>query len=122
MPAFPSVFPVWWIGLTAVVAGLLSLVILRRFFRELSWKEVLLLALIAGLSVFAWRMAGNIKELNDDPVPPFSPNDWLCPAITFVSLSVYTAFRPGLQKDRNRWEKMRAILTIVSLVVNVLVI
>jgi len=122
MPIFPSVFPLWWIGLTAAVVGLVSLVVLRRFFKELSWQEALLLVLVAGLSVLAWRMAGNIKELNDDPLPPFSPNDWLCPAITFVSLSVYAAFRPGLQKDRNRWEKMRAILTIVSLVANVLVI
>lgn len=122
MPVFPTVFPLWWIGLTAAVAGLVSLLVLRRFFKELSWKEVLLLALVVGLSVFAWRMAGNIKELNDDPLPPFSPNDWLCPLITFVSLSVYAALRHGLQKDRNRWEKLRAILTIVSLVANVLVI
>jgi len=122
MPAFPSVFPLWWIGLTAAVVGLVSLVVLRRLFKELSWQEVLLLVLVTSLSVLAWRTSGNIKELNDDPVPPFSPNDWLCPAITFVSLSVYAAFRPGLQKDRNRWEKLRAILTFVSLMVNVLVI
>jgi hypothetical protein len=77
---------------------------------------------VVGLSVLAWRLAGNVKELNDDPLPPFSPNDWLCPVITYVFLNVYAAFRTSLKKDRNRWEQVRALLTIVSLVVNVLAI
>jgi hypothetical protein len=120
MPDFPSVFPLWWISLTALVAGLATIVILGWCFKELAWKEIGLLALVVGLSVFAWRTSGNIKELNDDPVPPFSPNDWLCPAITFVFVSVYGAFhRPP---ETKRWELMRATLTIVSLVVNVVVI
>jgi hypothetical protein len=116
MPDFPSVFPLWWIGLTAVATGLAGLAILCWRLRELSWIDTLRLAPAAGLSVLAWRLAGNIAELNDDPLPPFSPNDWLCPAITFVFLSVYGAFhRPLGQKRR---ELARALLTIISLVVN----
>jgi hypothetical protein len=68
----------------------------------------------------AWRSAGNVPLLNDDPIPPFSPNDFLCPMLTFVALELYAAFRqPSLPSN---WEKTRAGLTLVSFVVNVLVI
>ncbi|HEX2909922.1 MAG TPA: hypothetical protein VH186_03875 [Chloroflexia bacterium] len=122
MPQFPAVFPWWWVALTSIVALIASFGLVRWRFKELSSRESWWLALVVGLSVLAWRLAGNIKELNDDPLPPFSPNDWLCPVITYIFLGVYAAFRTDLKRDGNRWEQVRALLTIVSLVANVLVI
>ncbi len=59
-------------------------------------------------------------QLNDDPIPLFSPNDLLCPIVTYVLLSLYAAFtRPA---NVARWERTRAWLTLVSFVVNVLFI
>jgi hypothetical protein len=75
---------------------------------------------VVGLSILAWRLSGNIPELNDDPIGALSPNDWLCPVVTYVFLGVYGAFRPP--PDGVAWDRERALLTIVSLVVNVITI
>lgn len=122
MPQFPSVFPWWWIGLTSAVALIVSFGLIRFLYKEFSISEVWLLALVVGLSVLAWRLAGNIPELNDDPLPPFSPNDLLCPVITYIFLSIYATFRTNLKRNESYFERARALLTIISLVVNVLVI
>ena len=83
-------------------------------------SELVILGVIVGFSVFAWRMAGHVAQLNDDPIPPFSPNDLLCPVVTYALLGIYAAFhRPT---DFAQWEKTRAWLTAVSFVVNVLFI
>lgn len=79
-----------------------------------------MIALIVGVSVFFWRLAGNVPQLNDDPIPPFSPNDVLCPIVSYVSLGGYAAFRPPAQAAN--WEKVRAWLTLISFVVNVVAI
>jgi hypothetical protein len=123
MPAFPSGFPLWWIALTALVAAgvsLLLLLLLRRRLPVGSAGEAVALALVVGLSVFGWRLSGNVPELNDDPIPPLSPNDWLCPVITYVCLGLYAAARPPA--DAVGWARVRALLTVVSFVVNVVVI
>jgi hypothetical protein len=96
MPAFPSVFPVWWIALTALVAAgvsLLLLLVLRRRLPVGSAGEAVALALVVGLSVFGWRLPGNVPALNDDLIPPLSPNDWLCPVVTYICLGLYAAAR-----------------------------
>lgn len=123
MPNFPSVFPFWWIALTAGVTFVVSYVILwilNRRGHTLAPRAMLGLALLAGLSVLLWRAAGNVAMLNNDPIPPFSPNDFLCPIVTYVFLETAAAFHP--LTDREHWGKARAWLTLVSFVVNVLVI
>src|SRR5215207_6178420 len=110
MPNFPSVFPLWWIALTAGVALVVSILLLRWRLKEFSFAEALLVATIVGLSVFFWRLSGNIKELNDDPLPPFSPNDWLCPLIVYVALGVYSRLRAAISALKG-WEQARAWLT-----------
>ena len=120
MPNFPSVFPLWWVTLTAAIASVVSLLVLRWRFKELSAQDAVLVSVVVGLSVFAWRLAGNIPSLNDDPIPPFSPNDFLCPIFTYVMVGLYAAWRPGA--GSMRWEQARAWLTLISFVVNVLVI
>ncbi len=123
MPQFPSTFPIEWIALTAAVACAASFVVLlaiNRLEPLLPTGESALVALVAGLSVLAWRYTANIPSLNDDSMPPFSPNDLLCPLLTYVFLGIYAAFRRA--PDSSRWERARALLTVVSFVVNVIVI
>ena len=123
MPDSALVFPVWHIGLTALIGAAVSfglLLIRGKSSGAMPSREAAAVSLVVGLSIIAWRLAGNVAQLNDDPIPPFSPNDLLCPVITYVFLGVYAAFRPPA--DRARWERARALLNIVSLVVNVVTI
>lgn len=78
------------------------------------------LPLVVGFSILMWRAAGNTSMLNDDPIAFVSPNDVLCPAITYVSLGVYAGLRGT--SGGAAWRRIRALLTIVSLVVNVVTI
>ena len=121
MPAFPSVFPLWWIALTAIIAGSVGFILLRWRFKELPIRERALAALIVALCVLAWRSSANIPQFNDDPIALLSPNDWLCPVITYIFLGVYAAFRPAVSALRG-WSQVRAWLTVITLVVNVIVI
>lgn len=104
------------------VASLVLIGVYRRVVKEsrLAWGQAVILALVVGVSIVLWRAAGNTPSLNEDPIPPVSPNDVLCPVMTYVGLSLYAGFRgidPGLD-----WMRLRALLTLVSLVVNVVTI
>jgi hypothetical protein len=119
------VFSAGQIGVSAVVGAVASLIALLAYNRwarngALAWSEAVLLAVVVGLSILVWRAAGNTPSLNDDPIPAVSPNDVLCPVLTYVSLGVYGAFRPLAQ--RPDWPRVRALLTALSLVVNVVTI
>ncbi len=123
MPESPSVFPLWHIALTAAIAfgaSLMMLMIWDNRQAAFDARERVVVSLMVGLSVLAWRLAGNVPPLNDDPVPLFSPNDLLCPIVTYVLLGVYAALRRPT--DLARWEQARALLTMLSFVVNVIVI
>ena len=120
MPTAPSVFPLWRIALTAVIAASISFVVLRWRFKHMIVSESTIAALVVGLSVLAWRLSANVPQFNDDPIALLSPNDWLRPMITYVCLGLYTAFHPPT--DPAHWAQVRALLTIVAFVVNVLVI
>jgi len=115
-----SVFPAWQIALDALVASIASLALLRWRFRDINAREAVGLALVVGVSGLAWRAGCNVGVLNDDPIPPISPNDVITPIATYVLLNVYGAFRnasawPG-------WPRAVGWLVVVSFVVNVLVI
>jgi hypothetical protein len=93
--SFPSVFPVWWIAATALSGAVMSYLVLLIYGRwgrglAMAQRQRLVLAVLAGGSIMAWRLSGNIPDLNDDPAGLLSPNDWLCPMLTFVVLSLYT--------------------------------
>ena len=109
--------------LISTLAGVvLSLVVLALYGRggkdsALSRADMVLVACLVGLSILVWREAGNTAALNEDPIPVVSPNDVLCPVITYVSLSLLAGFRTTLQ--RPDWPRMRAWLTLLSLVVNI---
>ena len=125
LPPFPSVFPVWWVAGTALVGVVVSLIVLWANGR---WGKVavypsaesIVVAVVVGLSILAWRLSGNIAELNEDPIGALSPNDWLCPVVTYMFLGIYAAFRPP--RSPAGWPRLRALLTIGSFLVNVVTI
>ena len=123
MSTSTSVFPFAHIALTAAItagAALLVLVALRARFKTLPLVDCLLVAVVAGISVLVWRSAGNTGALNNDPIPPVSPNDVLCPLVTYLFIGFYAAFRRPT--DAIRFEQARVLLTLVSFVVNVVTI
>ena len=111
--------------LSAVVGAVVSLVVLALYARwsrqseGIVWREAVLQALVVGVSIVLWRAAGNTQSLNDDRIPLVSPNDVLCPVVTYCSLGLYAATRLGNAPD---WGRTRALLTVVSFVVNVVTI
>ncbi len=115
-----GVFSPGHIALTAVVAGVLGLLILRWRLRALAVGETIVIALIVAASVLAWRLSANMPQLNSDGLPGFSANDWLCPVVTYVFLGLYAAARPPT--DGRRWAHVHALLTVASFVVNVVTI
>lgn len=123
MAGSPSVFPLAHIALTAaitIVVALLALVVMRPRLKAFSLLDCLLVALVAGLSVLVWRSAGNTGVLNDDPIPGVSPNDVLCPLVTYIFIGMYAAVRRPV--DASCFEQVRVLLTLISLVVNVVTI
>jgi hypothetical protein len=110
---------------SAVVGAVVSLVAVAAYGRwskqpAFGWGEAVRLAVVVGLSILLWRAAGNTQSLNDDPMPLVSPNDVLCPMLTYVCLGLYGGLRRLPQAPD--WPRVRALLALVSLVVNVVTI
>ena len=113
------------IVVSAVIGAIVSFILVWLYGRwskesTLTLGESVIVAVLAGLSILGWRLAGNTQPLNDDPIPLISPNDVLCPIVTYVILGLYAevsraTHRPG-------WGRLRAILTIASLIINVVTI
>jgi hypothetical protein len=123
MATSPSVFSLAHIALTAAITAVVALLVLlvqRSRIKILSLVDCLLVAVVVGLSVMVWRSVGNTGALNNDAIPLVSPNDVLCPLVTYLFIGFYAAFRPPL--DARRFEQARVLLTLVSFVVNVVTI
>src|SRR5438477_7563339 len=115
-------FGIQQVVFSAVVGAIVSGVVLfleARYWRHgaLSSRGAAVLALLVGLSILLFRLGANVQQLNDDPIPLASPNDLLCPVVTFVVLSVYAGLRGETHIARDR-----ALLTLVSLAVNIVTI
>jgi hypothetical protein len=119
-----SVFSLTQITLSTIVGMVLSYVVVLLYARwtktQVNVADSVLIALTVGFSILLWRTAGNTQSLNDDPIPVVSPNDVLCPVVTYVSFSLLAAFRTTLASSH--WARMRALLTLLSLVVNIVTI
>src|SRR3954470_8055777 len=89
----------------------------RRTGMQVNAGDSLLIAATVGLSILFWREAGNTPSLNDDPIPLVSPNDVLAPVLTYVCLGLLGGFRSSI--GGSEWPRLRALLTLLSLVVNV---
>jgi hypothetical protein len=120
------VFSAAQILVSAVVGAVASFVVLALYARwsrqsaGFMWREAAVLAIIVGLSIVLWRAAGNTESLNDDPIPLVSPNDVLCPVLTYVGLGLYAGIGP--RAAGFEWQRVRALLTLVSFIVNVVTI
>jgi hypothetical protein len=125
MPEGPGTFSFGQIALSALVGAVVSFVVVwscGRWSKEAALPpgESVLVAVLAGVSILVWRLAGNTPPLNEDPIPLVSPNDVLCPVLTYVVLGLYAGVRRGV--DRPAWGRVRALLTLASLIVNVVTI
>ena len=115
-------FSLTQILISTLVGGVASFVVLwvyGRWARDAAPRlgDAVLMSLVVAVSILLWREAGNTPALNDDPIPVVSPNDVLCPVITYVCLGILAGFRSNL--GGAHWARVRALLTLVSLVVNV---
>ena len=109
------------------LASLVVVVVYSRSVRPVSggaagsgWPTSVLVAAVVGFSILLWRLAGNTAALNDDAIPLVSPNDVLCPVLTYVCLGILGSVRQ--EQSGVEWRRLRALLTLVSLVVNVVTI
>jgi hypothetical protein len=71
------------------------------------------------VAVAGWRAAGNVGPLNDDPVPPVSPNDVIAPIATYALLGMFLAWR---DVGAGSWQRARAALVLAAFAVNVVLI
>jgi hypothetical protein len=112
------------IAISTLVGGVLAYLVVTVYARmtsiSVSQADRLLIAVTLAISILLWREAGNTPALNDDPIPVVSPNDVLCPIVTFVSLGLLAAFRTTLNGPQ--WQRLRAVLTLLTLAVNVVTI
>ena len=107
--------------LVGVIASAILVSVYARWSkRPISVIDTVLISVTVGLSILLWREAGNTPALNDDPIPLVSPNDVLGPVITYVCLGLLAAFRGTLRDEE--WPRLRATLTLLSLVVHVVTI
>ena len=114
-------FSLTQILVSTIVGIVLSAIFIALYARWAGTKmdatDIALIALTIGVSILVWREAGNTPMLNEDPIPLVSPNDVLCPVLTYVSLGLLVAFRPIINGPH--WPRLRALLTLLSLIVNV---
>lgn len=112
------------IAISAVVGLVASAIVVVAYARltrvPISLTDTLLISLTVGVSILVWREAGNTSALNDDPIPVVSPNDVLSPVLTYVCLGLLAAFRRSVHTDE--WPRLRAVLTLLTLVVNIVTI
>ncbi len=101
------------------IASLIALWLQSRSAKDATLRPVdaVLMAIVVSISILLYREAGNTPALNDDPIPVVSPNDVLCPVVTYVCLGILAGFRPLIREPD--WPRIRALLTLLSLVVNV---
>jgi hypothetical protein len=108
------------IAATAAAVGALAIPATSWLLRPRSPRTIAAVCLVVALATFGERLCANLTQLNDDGVPGFSANDLLAPVVTFVLLSIYADVVPPSNPDR--FAKLRALLTGIALVVNVLTI
>jgi hypothetical protein len=117
-----TLFSLTQIGVSTIVGAVLAYVVVlvyaRRTGMRINAADSLLIAATVGLSILLWREAGNTPSLNDDPIPLVSPNDVLSPVLTYVCLGVLAGLRVSIGRDSD-WPRLRALLTLLSLVVNI---
>ena len=115
-------FSLTQIAVCAAASGILSVVALTLAPpADGPWlRRALPLAIVVALANLVWRAAANTSVLNDDPMPFVSPNDVLAPVFTYVCLGLYGGVSDAARQIG--WPRSRLILTVVSLIANVVTI
>jgi hypothetical protein len=109
------------IALTAITTGVIAFAVgIWRFNGRRRWLDAAIVAVLVAGAVYLWRASANMPQLNNDGLPGYSANDWLAPAITFVTLSVYADLFPPV--DHRRFAQVRAAATIAAFAINVITI
>ena len=119
--AASDVFTRQHIAATAACTGVLVFgVAMWRYRGAHAWIVRVLVALLAGASVYLWRASANMPQLNRDGISGYSANDWLAPVVVFAVLTVYADFFPPT--DPRRFRQVRGAATVVAFAVNVITI
>jgi hypothetical protein len=118
-------FSIQQVVFSSVMGAIVSFVALYldvRYSRHAAFenRRAVALSLLVGFSILLFRLGANVQQLNDDPIPLASPNDLLCPLVTYVVLSVYADLRRV--HGETHFARDRAVLTLVSLAVNIVTI
>jgi hypothetical protein len=96
------------------------LVFAAAVWRLREFRRALVVGLLAGAAVLAWRMSANLPQLNQDGLPKFSANDWAAPMLAYLVLGGYADLRPFA--DATRYRQTRALAGLICLAVNVITI
>jgi hypothetical protein len=115
-----STFSAAHIAITAGIIGLTTAAVVVVLLRPARLGAIVGVALTTTVATFGWRMVANVGALNQDGVSWVSANDVLAPALTYMSLGMYATF--VVPANARRFEKLRAALFTVALVVNILAI
>ena len=108
------------IAVTAGICALSSLILLLALRRGASARDAFAVGAVVLVTVYVWRAGANMPQLNDDGLPGVSANDMLCPLLTYATVGMYGGIR-GTMADR-QWETARALVTAITLVVNIVTI
>lgn len=121
MGATADVFTHAHIAFTAACTAVIAFGVgIWRFQGKRRWLDALTVGVLVAGAVYLWRASANMPQLNNDGLPGYSANDWLAPAITFITLSVYADLFPPT--DQRRFAQVRAAATIAALAINVITI
>jgi hypothetical protein len=119
--ATSDVFTHAHIALTAAITGVITFGLgVWRFRGRRRWFDAATVAILVAGAVYLWRASANMPQLNNDGIPGYSANDWLAPAITYITLSVYGDVFPPV--DQRRFAQVRAAATIAAFAINVITI
>ena len=119
--AAADVFTHAHIAFTAACTAVIAFAVgIWRFQGKRRWLDALTVAVLVAGAVYLWRASANMPQLNNDGIPGYSANDWLAPAITYITLSVYADLFPPI--DQRRFAQVRAAASIAALAINVITI
>ncbi|WP_027941913.1 hypothetical protein [Amycolatopsis taiwanensis] len=120
LAAAADTFSAGHIALTGAITGVLALIAAAWRLPRRAWPDTMAIGVLAGVSVFLWRISANMPQLNSDGLPGFSANDWLAPVLTYVFLTLYADLRS--LSNQPRFRHIRALAVVASLAVNVITI
>lgn len=106
------------IAVTALIVAVISVPVAAAMLRRNA--DGVVLAVLAALTTFGWRLVANVDALNTDGIAWVSANDVLAGVIAYIVLGMYAALRPPT--NPNRYEQLRVGIAAVAVAVNIIAI